>query len=105
LRYPHSKVNELQGFFKERYSVIRAGCKPSSADEFHGDPDEIWTVFLNRLDCLIVDEDDLVESFPDMVNFGAAVKTHVCLNNPSGFGFLLVPPELAEKALVMGGLA
>ena len=104
MRHPHSKANKLQGLFEERYSVIQAGCKPSSVDEFHGDPDEIWTVFLNRLDCLIVEEEDLVESFADMVNFGKAVRTHVCLHNPSGDGFLLVPPALAEKVLVMGGL-
>jgi hypothetical protein len=107
VRYPHSKVNELQRFFEERYRWVQTGNIPSCVDrqeDISRGAEWMWTLFMNQFDCVIVEEEDLVESFADMVNFGEAVRTHVCLHNPAGDGFLLVPPELAERVLVMGAL-
>jgi len=108
MRLDWEKVERLQAFFKERYEWILAGNIPTCVDQeedIRAGSEWHWTIFMNHFDCLVVDEGDLLESFQEMVNFGEAVRTHVCLRNPTGDGFVLVPPELAERVLVMGGLA
>jgi hypothetical protein len=104
-----NSVEKLQTIFHEAWTRIRAGNRPVcvSCDPSHNTNNgEFWTMYMNFLDVLIVDEDDLLESFDDMVNFGYAVRDSVCLRNPCNIqGFLLVDRELAEKCLVLGTLA
>jgi hypothetical protein len=102
-------VEKLQAIFGDAWSRIKEGNRPecASCGAYAGyDDDEFWTVYMNSLDVLIVDEDDLLENFDDMVNFGSAVRNSVCLRNPcNAMGFLLVDRELAHKSLVLGTLA
>lgn len=108
MKVTNENLDKLQAFFEERYNWVKAGNIPTCVDQevdIRRGSEWIWTIFMNHFDCLIVNREDLVESFADMVNFGDAVKRCVCLNSPDGDGFILVPPELAERVLVMGGLA
>lgn len=103
-------VRKLQIAFDEAWGRIRSGnrpvcvdCTPVSTPMPDGD---FWTIYMNFLDCLMVDEEDLTDNFDDMVNFGKAVKESVCLKDPCNHGtFILVPKEFAEKVLVLGTLA
>lgn len=102
-------VRKLQIAFDSAWKRIRGGHRPESVDLTPIStpmPDgDFWTVYMNSLDCLLVDEEDLTENFDDMVNFGKAVKEGVCLKDPCSDGaFILVPKELAEKTLVLGDL-
>lgn len=112
----HEVVEKIQGIFDESWLRVRGGWIPEDVDQgdlpaniYPGDTareEWVWTSFMNGRDVLIITHDDLVESFSDMVNFGAAVKESVCLLNPAARAeFLLVPDALAEKCLALGALA
>jgi hypothetical protein len=102
-------VEKIQTMFHEAWTRIRTGNRPvcvSCDPSRTPDDEEFWVMYMNSLDVLVVDEDDLLESFEDMVNFGSSVRDSVCLRNPCNTrGFLLVGKELAEKCLVLGTLA
>ena len=100
-------VEKLQKVFREAWSRISAGDRPECVECEPGQtPEWFWGLYMNHLDCLMVDQNDLLESFPDMVNFGVSVKESVCLLDPCFPGdYLLVPNGLAEKCLVLGTLA
>jgi hypothetical protein len=102
-------VEKLQEIFYDAWLRIKKGNRPvcvSCDPSRTPDDEEFWTMYMNFLDVLVVDEDDLLESFDDMVNFGFSVKESVCVRNPCNVrGFLLVDRELAEKCLVLGVLA
>lgn len=99
----------LQTAFDDAWDRIGSGNRPvgvSCDPDRHPSDEEFWTLYMNYLDCILIDEADLLESFPDMVNFGIAVKERVCLKDPCNErGFLLVDKGLAEKVLVLGTLA
>jgi hypothetical protein len=99
-------VQKLQGIFDARYRWLQEGGILECVGE--GSPwgiEEDWTIYMNSLDCLVIDKEDLIESFIEMVNFGEAVKKCVCLLNPAkSVGWLLVHHELADKCLALGGL-
>ena len=97
-------VKKLQRMFNERFKWVLAGGLPEGCD---GDfsPEDKWTIHMNSFDCLVIDRDDLLESFADMVNFGNSIRTHVCLWNPANKeGFLLVPQDFNDKCLALGGM-
>jgi hypothetical protein len=102
-------IEKIQTAFREAWLRIKGGNRPvcvSCDPSYNPDDEEFWVMYMNFLDVLVVDEDDLLETFDDMVNFGASIKESVCLRNPCNVrGFLLVGKELAEKALVLGTLA
>ena len=100
-------VSKLQGIFVEAWSHISSGNRPECVEcDPRQSAEWFWGLYMNHLDCLMVDRDDLLESFPDMVNFGVSVKESVCLLDPCFPGdYLLVPKQLAEKCLVLGNLA
>lgn len=105
----YESIEKIQTMFREAWLRIKKGnrsvCVSCSPDHFPSD-EEFWVMYMNFLDVLVVDEDDLLESFDEMVNHGVAVKERVCLRNPYNVrGFLLVGRELAEKCLVLGTLA
>ena len=109
MKNTEKSVEKLQEIFRDAWLRIREGNRPvcisCSPDHLPSD-EEFWVMYMNFLDVLVVDEDDLLESFDDMVNFGSSVKESVCLRNPCNVrGFLLVGRELAEKCLVLGTLA
>lgn len=102
-------VQKLQVAFNEAWLRIHTGNRPvgvSCSPDYHPNDSEFWTLYMNYLDCILIDDEDLLENFPEMVNFGFAVKERVCLTDPCNEGgFILVDKGLAEKALVLGTLA
>ena len=76
----------------------------------------LWVDFLNEIDCRVIEKDEILEDFPRIFN---CAQNLVCIGNPlgerrlwTGVGarldfepyFILVSKELAERALVLGGL-
>lgn len=104
-----TSVECLQNLFDEAWDRIVAGKRPSGVfcdPDCKINDDEFWTLYMNSLDCLLIDEEDLLENFDEMVNFGYSVRESVCLKNPCNKeGFILVDKELAERILVLGTLA
>lgn len=102
-------VQKLQRAFYAAWERIRGGNRPvgvSCNPDYHPDDGEFWTIYMNYLDCILITKDDLLGDFPEMVNFGFAVKERICLEDPCNEGdFILVDQEVAEKALVLGALA
>lgn len=66
--------------------------------------EEEWTEYLNGLDCTVVEDDELLEDLETIINFSAQGRVCVSMDNEGGKLHILVPRELAEKALVLGGL-
>lgn len=98
-------VRKLRIFFDEAWRKIRGGERPVGVGGDSEPDGDFWTLYMNHLDCTIVDHDDLLENFDDMVNFGKLVKESVCLKDPCDeTSFILVPKVLAERVLVLGGL-
>ena len=102
-------VRKLQNIFEEAWKRIIQGYRPVCVDcnpDRGSVPDgDFWTIYMNFLDCTIVEYDDLLENFDEMVNFGSLVKESVCLKDPcDDSSFILVPKGLAEKSLVLGTL-
>lgn len=106
---PHV-IERLQSLFDESWGRVNAGERPESVD-LHtvGGPlvgSDFWVVYMNSMDCLLIEKEDLLENFDEMVNFGSAVKERICLRDPCSSGdYILVSRELAEKVLVLGVLA
>lgn len=102
-------VEQLQSLFDDAWDRIVAGKMPagvSCGPDYKPSDEEFWTLYMNSLDCLLVDEEDLLENFDEMVNFGSSLRDSVCLKNPCNTeGFILVDKELAERILVLGALA
>lgn len=105
----NNTVQKVQRVFDDAWLRIHTGNRPvgvSCDPDYHPDDGEFWTIYMNYLDCILITKDDLLGDFPDMVNFGFAVKERVCLTDPCNEGdFILVDQEVAEKALVLGALA
>lgn len=102
-------VRKLQIAFDNAWKKVSAGERPESVGLHTVDGPlpavDFWTCYMNSLDCLVIDKDDLLENFDEMVNFGNAVKTSVCVKDPCYKGcYVLVPKDVAEKAVVLGGL-
>lgn len=92
-------VTKLQNVFNSKY------------DEFVGSEeiDEEWLIFLNGQDCSVILSEEIVENFAHLVNFDSRLKDSVCIEDPHAAdagisSFILVPNELAEKAIVLGAL-
>lgn len=92
-------VTKLQNVFNSKY------------DEFVGSEeiDEEWLIFLNDQDCSVILSEEIVENFAHLVNFDSRLKDSVCIEDPHAAdagisSFILVPNELAEKAIVLGAL-
>lgn len=99
----------LQRMFDELWSGVRRGRRPAfRGQEWDGGlyaTEEFWVVYLNSMDCMMITREDLLENFDEMVNFGSTVKERLCLRDPSCPGdFLLLPMDLVERALVLGGV-
>lgn len=78
--------------------------------------DEIWTEYLNGIDCTVITRDDIRDDFEGVIH-SAQGKVCVAVNPkiPSlsertvyildrRTPYILVPVELADKALILGGL-
>lgn len=92
-------VDKLQGVFETKH------------DEFIelDDSDEAWTSFLNGHDCNVIVEEDILDDLPHFLNHQIRKRDVVCINDPhsgeSGMqSYILVPRDLAEKAVVLGHL-
>lgn len=102
-------VRKLQIAFEESWKSILKGNRPACVD-LHAVGHEIlasdfWSVYMNFLDCTLVDQEDLLENFDEMVNFGSLVRESVCVKDPcDGSGFIMVPKELSQKVIVLGAL-
>lgn len=98
-------VTKLREIFAQKYLTLQSSLwdemRPKDwTDRFQRRLDETWTEYLNSLDCTIVSKEEIVEDFEDIINHSA--QGRVCVHDDEDY--ILVPRELAEKALVLGGL-
>ena len=105
MKLRHENIETLYGIFRDAWGRVERGVRPACASP-NDSPLDVWVIWMNEHDVLVVDNDDLLESLPDMVNFGSALKESVCIRNPADIGnsFLLVPSEFAQRVLVLGEL-
>lgn len=104
----YKTIGKVEGVFRESWERVSSGAIPVCVPPYDSKPNaqDIWVYYMNSHDVTIVDSQNLMESFADMVNFGHLVNESVCVLNPAEEGsFLLIPDELAERVLVMGTLA
>ena len=65
---------------------------------------DAWADYLNRLDCIYLDADEVKQDFEALVNDGC-FDGKFCIVDPFTMrDYILVPREFAEKILVLGGL-
>lgn len=104
----YETVERLQGIFEEGWNRVKDGAVPVCVppEEYPPDPQDVWVLWMNVHDVLVIEQEDLLENFDEMVNFGRAVKESACLQNPADTtSYLLVPWDVVEKCLVLGVLA
>lgn len=94
-------INKIADLLQERFDKIKSLFNPAEYN-FERVVDMAWVEYLNGIDCEVVDQEDIVEDFENLFNHSA--KSRVCI--PSSFydTYVLMPKELAEKALILGGL-
>lgn len=110
-------TNKIRDLLEDRFEKIRSDLwdklKPKDHDRnFDKELDLAWVAYLNRVDCEVVDQEDIVEEFENLFNNSA--KTRICVNlaeietRRPGMYFqdtwVLIPKKLAEKAIILGGL-
>jgi hypothetical protein len=100
-------IKKLSTLFEDRYESLRSDLwdrlnPKDHSDLFERAVEEAWAERLNGLDCAVLDHSDILEDFQDIVNKSA--QGRVCFYSEDSQGFILVPLELAKKALVLGGL-
>lgn len=108
MQLDHKTVQKLDAIFRESWERVSSGAIPVCVPPYDAtpDPSEIWSNYMNSHDVTILEMEDLLESFSDMVNFGRLLRESVCILDPAeDKSFLLVPFDLAERCLVMGALA
>ena len=94
---------KLRGFLSERLHAIQRANHGLSNSEL----ESVWVEYLNGIDCLSLGVVD-IQPIEDLVNQTA--QGRVCVRScfvpfPSRpLDYIFIPRELAEKALVLGGL-
>lgn len=98
-------LSKIKDILSLRYEKIRSDLwdrlKPKDHDRnFEKELDAAWAEYLNGIDCEVLDPDDIVDEFEDLFNYSSKIR--ICI----GFedSFVLIPNQLAEKALILGGL-
>jgi hypothetical protein len=91
-------VNKLAELFFARHADLWIRLSPVTT----GGLQSAWAEYLNGLDCTVIDRDDILEDFESIVNSSA--QGRVCVYDKTYKDYILVPKELAMKALVLGGL-
>lgn len=97
-------VNKLAEMFEYRHSKLQSDLFDRLGIKGYTEVvvDEYWAEYLNGLDCTVIDRDDILEDFESIVNSSA--QGRVCVYDKNYKDYILVPKELAMKALVLGGL-
>ena len=109
------KLDKIRKMFADRYGSlvgsIWSGIGPS--EPFQRKVDEEWAEYLNGLDCTVLGEQEILDDFKNIVNHSAQGRICISLEEETKtFGggslqhgwYILVPKDLAEKALVLGAL-
>lgn len=118
MNFTFKDISELKSFLEIRLEKIRSELwdklKPIEHDrEFDKALNARWVEYLNGIDCLLLDQDDIVEDFENLFNISAQLR--ICIpwtfrsppsakNYVDGDIYVLMSKELAEKALVLGWL-
>lgn len=92
-------VEKLEGIFRSRYGDLVS---------VYGTVDEEWTEFLEKYNCVLMNDEDIKNGFQDIINFDSCIKNGICLVDPlaSEIGveqYVIVPKDFAEKLLVLNG--
>ena len=93
----HMMENEL-------WKQMPAGQDPADLPElgaFERELDEVWTEYLNGIDCTVITRADIRDDFEGVIH---SAQGKVCVASSKRSQYILVPKELAEKALILGGL-
>lgn len=101
-------IQKIRDMLKERMEKIKndLGGKAGPLGLFPGHSlasrsfEQTWLGYLNGIDCEVLDEDEARDEFEDLFNHSA--QTRICVS--FFYSYILVPKELAEKALALGGL-
>mgnify|MGYP006266901263 CR=1 FL=1 len=101
-------TQKLAEIFSDKFHMM-ANClwekmRPKDwAGAFEQALDEVWTEYLNGIDCTVITRDDIRDDFEGVIH---SAQGMVCVANAGDerTQYILVPKELAEKALVLGGL-
>jgi hypothetical protein len=91
-------VNKLAELFSARHKDLWTKLAPTGRAAFQ----IAWAEYLNGLDCTVIDKDDILDDFESIVNSSA--QGRVCVYDKNYKDYILVPMELARKAVVLGGL-
>jgi hypothetical protein len=91
-------VNKLAELFFAKHADLWIRLAPTGRAAFQ----IVWAEYLDGLDCTVIDKDDILDDFESIINSSA--QGRVCVYDKNYRDYILVPKELARKALVLGGL-
>lgn len=72
--------------------------------KFETQLDSEWIEYLNGLDCTVLDHEEILEDFEGIVNHSAQGRVCVSTMDEGNEIHILMPVEVAERALALGGL-
>lgn len=72
--------------------------------KFEAELDSAWIEYLNGLDCTVLDHEEILEDFEGIVNHSAQGRVCVSMMDEGNKIHILMPMEVAERALALGGL-
>jgi hypothetical protein len=96
-------VKKIREMLRQKYREILAGQSVTPRSRANAE-DDLW-LYLNGLDCTVLDSGEIHDDFEDIVNY--SVQGRVCVRLPLRMGevnYILMPKELAQKVVVLGGL-
>lgn len=75
-----------------------------TSKKFEAQLDSEWIEYLNGLDCTVLDHEEILEDFEGIVNHSAQGRVCVSMMDEGNKIHILMPMEVAERALALGGL-
>lgn len=101
-------VDKLTEIFSDRFEKVRSDLwdrlkpKKDYDESFVRSLTEAWADYVNGLNCIFLDKSDILDDFQTIAN--RSVQGRVCIIDEEADEYILVPLELAKKALILGGL-
>lgn len=105
-----SRLKEiLEARLEEIAGKLWEDLRPADFDhKFSIRLDEAWAEYLNGIDCIILEEDDIRDDFESIFNESSQGRVCVTIDHPTQDAdnkqYILMSRELAEKSMVLDGL-
>lgn len=105
-------IEKIRKILEDKYERMRSELwdemKPEDySSKFARKMDEFWTEYMNSLDCILITDEDIKEDLEGIINNSSRGRVCIRMGEEDLCDedlYILMPQELADKVLVLGGL-